>query len=670
MENITLNDFSGGMVENVSPTDFSPRQWAELKGFVPSEQGVMESQWVFEKVGYNTNGNGSFVNMHAVATDDGVFLFGVKATGRIWFTRVGSTEQDQVSLLENVEWFPVQTIDGDDYTLNDNVRFLCDISFEGYKYGRSEGEVAGLLIEEDNRLGETVPGVLVGSRVRKRLAGDPSSSSSFIRTDAMHVLFMDPNKRWDVVEEKETKWRLVSFPRRDRIRALNAPDDTDLDDFISEAGVYPYAYTDGNGTVLPGVGVIPTANVATVWNNALILGDVYWRKENAQDKPAESGNWKVADLLKNGTVPFEGSVMYGESDIDIFDPRALVRLSQSDAAIQSLHVLNDTLIGITSYAGENDGIIAIRGNLDQLISYDPTVRSNPYAVRREIIRGGMGFPSRNKNNTNGQRRMSCVWPEAGIVVFIDKMGGVFYTNSETVGRLDEYGPTEPSPASLNDTIGAVGRHLFLWRDERLFCLTMVGSGGSDAAGVWTEISLPQGSGNIRALIGAREEMYVLFERTEGSEDYEVWRFSLNCSDEDRGLYFSGTVEELEFSYVPLVVSTRTVAVEGELRSPVWHRFSMAFETPTSCFVSYVSVQGVGAKKKNIESLISEDKVANAQWDLSRSFSYEDEGEFIVPAGIGAQDQASATVVFYGYLRLQSATFTVSGSRLNRGEVPS
>lgn len=680
MENITLNDFSGGMVENVSPTDFSPRQWAELKGFVPSVDGVMESQWSLQKVGNSGDaGNRNFVNLHALSTEDGMFIFGVKDNGRIWFTSVGTTGQTQQSLMTNVQWYEVAPVYGGDwgdaqYVPNPNFRFLCDISFEAYKYGVTE--TAGLTVGSSYDLKEIVPAVLVGARVRPSTEseGDPS----FRKTDAMYVLFMDP--RQDVAVQN--KWRIVSFPRQDRVPDLldTNPSQSGVQQF--QAGMLPYAYTDGSATLNPGKGVIPRANVATMWNNSLILGDVYWRKENSTAQPTESGNWKVADgLYTSEILPYEGSIMYSSGDIDIFDPRALLKLSQTGTELGGLHVLNNTLIAITAYGSENDGVIALRGDLSQLISYSSSVRANPFAARIEIVRGGMGIPSRYKNTLTGQKRMSCVWPDAGIVVFLDKQGGVFYTDSERVGRLDEYGPTDPPTVSLDDCVAAVGRHLFVYRDSRLFCLSMLGSGGDSSTGCWTEISVPDdlfGKTKIGTMVGAREEVYFLWGV---DEDYEVWRMSLNCPDEERGQYFlefddDGTTVIMDNA--TLTLSTRTVAVDGESRDPFWHRLSFTFETPESCKVSSIRIQSIGAKKNNIDSLISNNRIGHKTWDSSssspatfpRTFNNHNEGEIVVPAGIGAQSQASATITVEGYIRLESVSFTVSGSRLNRGEVPS
>jgi hypothetical protein len=145
----------------------------------------------------------------------------------------------------------------------------------------------------------------------------------------------------------------------------------------------------------------------------------------------------------------------------------------------------------------------------------------------------------------------------------------------------------------------------------------------------------------------------------------VWRYATEAPESERG----------RANNVPLTltVSTRTLAVDGSVADPLWHRFGMTFETPTSCTVETVRIQSVGAKKRGLTTavtgLIATNKVGHKSWVLGRTFTNENEGEFVVPAGIGAQSEASATVTFTGNVLLETATFWISGARPNRGEVP-
>lgn len=653
MENITISDFSGGVVENVSPTDFSPRQWAQLKGFVPDSDTIMRSQWPLQRMGTpyfsdDSNNNRNFQACQTLATGDGLFLIGIRENGDLKFCKVPGPEAAYTA-GDSVIWYDVveANLDEDDpttsYKINKNIRFLTPMNFEAYKF----------VDDQDTNNGVT-PAFLLGSRVRRN--ANNGADSDLNRVEQMVVVYYTGSS------VAGSQLKMVCFPNSKRKLTTSNEDynlPTSFDDNYDLEN-YPYLYVDKFNTLLPGQGIIPNCNVAANWNNALILGDIYWKRESSEKEPTLAENNPLTALADGQTFPYEGSIYFSVGrDVDKYDPRGVLDIASNGTELRGLHVLNDTIIAITSYGGENDGIVALRGNPGQLIRYDGGA-ANPFAVRRDLLRGGVGMPSRGRNNTNGHRGGSCVWPDAGIVVFIDKMGGVYYTNGETVGRLDEYGPCEPKAITNFDHVGATNKHLFVWRNERLWCLTLLGvdAGGENTA-CWTELVLPNDDDvdspeDLRSLTGGREEMYFVWK---GS----VWRYATEGPDNERGLSHG--------QYIPLTISTRTVAVEGSTTDPLWHRFGMTFETSQGCYVDFVRIQSVGAKKRNIAQLIVDNKIGHKSWSLERTFLNENEGEFIVPAGVGAQSEVSATVVFYGEVILGSATFWVSGGRPNRGEVP-
>lgn len=659
MENITINDFSGGVVENVSPTDFSPRQWAELKGFVPESDAIMQSQWPLQRMGTekktgDINNNTNFQGCQTLPTGDGLFIIAIRNNGDLFYCKASGPES-VYSTTDAVIWYPVGQASGSSaYVNNTNIRFITALNFESYKYVNSTDATDGV-----------TPAFLLGSRVRPKTEAELAidDSPTFTRVEQMVVVYytgVDHNP--DNPSTLGEALKYTCFP--DGSRKLDADNDDDNVTFQNSSYTltnYPYTYLDKDNTLLPGRGALPNANVGTSWNNALILGDVYWKREKAnktaEKDEADDNPYQV--LTSDNTTPYEGSIYFSADDVDKFDPRALINLTAAGSELRGLHVLNDTLIAITSYGGEGDGIIALRGNLGQLIRYDGG-NANPYAVRRDLLRGGVGMPSRSRNTTTGVRGGSCVWPDAGLLVFIDKMGGVYYTNGESVGRLDEYGPCEPRAIGNFDHVGATNKHLFVWRNKRLWCLTLLGvDSGGDNTACWTELVLPGGETatseeDLRTLTGGREEVYFVWKGA-------VWRYATEGPEAERGR--ANNVP------VTLTVSTRTVAVDGSVSDPLWHRFGMTFETPTSCTVEAITIQSVGAKKRNLSTLISGNKVGHKTWTLSRTFLNENEGEFIVPAGIGAQSEASATVTFTGNVVLETATFWVSGARPNRGEVP-
>lgn len=671
MEQISINDFSGGVVENVSPSDFSGRQWAQLKGFVPASESVMESQWSLQRCGTPTQDTGNpeevgnnrnWLALHALATEEGVFLIGIKDgtaasnAGSVWFTKAAGPSAGAAT-ADEVLWTRIdKNTSGVAVTKNENYRFLTEVTYEAYKYDQvtnipADATTPAASVSTDDDTSALVPGVLIGARL-----GDDAG-----RNDAMLVAFYNQG-----ASDPRLKIRIAEFPMASR-KASG----------VTTLTMYPYSYTNSAGTLFPGKGTIPAANDATMWGNALILGDVFWKREDAT---VAAGNSDVAQVLNAGnTYAHEGSILYGEDDIDKFDPRSVIKLSNTGTGIRGMHMLDATLIAITEYGGEGDGVIGLRGNLGALHPYDGS-QANPYAIRKELIRGGVGATRLGTGDRKGQKPVSCVWPEAGLVVFIDRMGGVFYTNGETCDRLDQNAPTIPGVANVWDHVGAVGKHLFVWRDKRWWCLTIMSNtadGASSAA--WTELvppGTPSEHSDLRSMVGAREELYFLWNRA-------VWRVALKAPAAERGKAHTGASS----TTLDLVVSTRTVATPGEFEKPLWHRFGMTFETPATCTVKTVAIQSVGALKEGLSSWVSSlepavaavgvpqvpatntKRLAYVKWTLDREFDSDSEGDFAVPAGVGSQAQVSATVVFNGYVRLQSASFWVTGVTGKRGEVP-
>ena len=666
MQEIAVTDFSGGVVENVSPSDFTDRQSAMLRGFVPSSQAIMETQWPLQKLGTATiDGDGNNRNFSAVfplTTADGVFLIAIKHdtgtnAGSIWWAEAPGVGASNTTCMSTV-WKRITTdTSGANVVSNYNYRFLTDLTYEVYKYDKDT-------VNADTQ-DMQVPGVLIGAR-RQGGAG---------RATKMLVAFYDPNG--------VNKVKISSFPMNSRKPPQTGTGQIDEGitfDSTFKSGsdfpltVYPYAYTSSDDALFPGRGVIPLANVAARWGNALILGDVFWREEGDKTKTSSTKN-PLQALTASNTTAYEGAILYGEDDIDKFDPRSLIPLSTTGTSIRGLHVLDNTLIAITSFGGTGDGVIALRGNLGQLHPYDGST-PNPFAIRKELIRGGLGMVDRPNRDVMGQIGGSCVWPEAGLVVFVDRMGGVWYTDGETCGRLDENGPTIPDPANRWDHVGAIGKHLFVWRGQRLWVLSIVGQSPEGAmSAAWTEMVLPgtpNGNDAVRSMAGARSELYFIW-----GEDKQVWRVALNGPEEERG--------QANGVNLTLTMSTRTMTGPSEHRRAVWHRFGMTFETPTSCTVGTISIQSVGALKNRLFridnnpssptfntdiGLAATGKVGHYAITLNRTYTNNMEGDFVVPAGIGSQQQASAIVTFTGYVRLQSASFWVTGTQMKRGEVPS
>jgi hypothetical protein len=346
------------------------------------------------------------------------------------------------------------------------------------------------------------------------------------------------------------------------------------------------------------------------------------------------------------TGPYRGGIYFAAGELDSFDPRAVLVLGQGNAPIRGMHVLGDTVIAITEGGAEGSGVYRIRGSFSRLISYSG--RSDPTAVKIELIKNGLGAAPRT---TSTHKNFSCVWPDAGVVVFIDRLGGVWYTNGQECDRLDRYGPLAPAAATENDHVAALGRHLFVWRNNRLLVFTLMDSGQGQASGCWTEISI---NGTVSSMVAGPDDLYMILSGN-------VVRLAPRGPVAQRGFQNGNPLD--------LTVSTPTLGDVSSHKRTVWHRFGMTFSTPTSCIVDSVRIQSTGAL--NIGTSINDNAVfPDVQYRITTPKAYINKGvlgEFIIPAGIGPQAEASATVVFRGYVQLQSASFWVTGQDTRSGD---
>jgi hypothetical protein len=359
-------------------------------------------------------------------------------------------------------------------------------------------------------------------------------------------------------------------------------------------------------------------------------------------------------LLNDGnTGPHRGGIYFSTGgDIDMFDPRAVLIPGKTDVAIAGMHVLDDTVIIVTTAGSALDGVFRIRGYLSRVIQYGGT--SDPTAIRIELVRGGIGAPRRT---TKLHKNYSTSWSEAGVVVFIDRLGGIWYTNGQDCDRLDRYGPKSPNVATEDDHVAEFGKHLFAWRDGRLLCFTIMASDQEDRSGTgcWTELVLNRSNGTpfgVRSMVGARSEMFFI-----ATDTGNVMRMSPSGLGTERG--------KIDNNNITITVSTLTAGEVSNHKRTNWHKFGMTFTTPTSCTVGTVRVQSTGAL--NISGSASPPDV---QYLSTLNRTYSDKGilgEFIVNAGIGPQASCSATVTFTGYVQLQSASFWVSGQTPRIGD---
>ena len=426
---------------------------------------------------------------------------------------------------------------------------------------------------------------------------------------------------------------------------------------------HPYTYLTGVNALQPGNGIIPRASVGTMWNNQLILGDIEWRsdgsttaadKQNRATIPPNGALVGPLGLTDGNTEPHRGSFYYSEADIDEFDPRSVVRASSSDARIAGMHTLDNRLICITTAGGQNDGVISFSGNLGQLHPYDETVTPNPFAIRKQLIRGGVGVADYEDDGRNYSNQ-TCLWSEVGVVVFIDKLGGVFYTDGAACDRLDRFGPRQPRLSSYYDHVASVGKHLLAWRSGRLLVMSIMESSGGAADGCWTELIAPENANrpdHIRSMVGAYEQVFMVVKGT-------VWRYIVSGLSTERG--------KIAGQEVDIVIATPTMGDHVGHRRTNWHRTGVSFYTEGTC--TLVSVTSKAEAALNLATPPPTPNPApvpsyTVQADKTYTNGHYD---FVCPVGVGPQTVLSVQFVFRGNVIFQGVSVWGTGGFMERGE---
>lgn len=776
MKSVSITDFSGGIQESTSPNDFTNRQWAKLKGVIPSNNTTFESQWAAQSFPTTSSAipNVRLSQVFPLESALGTFLVGIMEAGDIVWAKIPPPEEEQ-SVANNIIWRYAQSAD---FVVENTLastpsypngsipqanvprpfpypdrRFITTLPFEVYKYVRQPNPqrawdtTQDYVVEEAFSTGNAVtnapmsvcPGVLIGCRrafrgnslgiFTPRIENDwsslyrlPSSQHSMVvayvdpllsyqswtgetyqsavsagfsgtlaewqatRQGAVRLVSFPNFRRWPTRSESSFgKWPTMTLNESNKtttlpetqisklmrvVRSTKSAPQGVTEEFVGTfpqqsyqdqiSGLkqieffHPYTYKDSAQTLLPGRGIIPRANVGTFWNGQLILGDIEWRSDRAATAdnngkavvPASSAF--VGALTDENTQPHRGSIYYGEDDIDVFDPRSVLRATSSDARVAGLHVIDNRLICVTTAGSELDGVITFTGNLGQLHPYGAAATPNPYAVRKQLVRGGVGVAD-HIDDGSGYSKQTCLWSEAGIVVFVDRLGGVFYTDGQTCDRLDRYGPKQPTSSTHKDMVASVGKHLFVWRDNRLLAFSIVDSSNSTAQGCWTEIVAPAdaytSSRGIYSMIGGASQLFMLV-------NGQVFRYAPSSPNK-------GTIGGAG-NFVDIEVATQTLGSIEAHKKTSWHRVGFSFYTPDTCYLDQVVVKG--------EAYLQESTPPKPTYVINPSNSYTDgHHDFVAPAGIGPQLTMSAWFKFRGDVVLKGFTAWASSDIPSRTE---
>lgn len=624
MKVFSFDDFTGGIQEGTGPNDFTERQWAELKGVVPVNQVTFETQWALQQLGALPSGAWAR-DLAVLPSEYGDFLVVISSAGEIyWALAPASTapttvdgepnealELDWQKLSETAPNEDIDTEDEKPIVPDARLRFVSQVRFKPW-----DNETT---TTSDTNYNVTT-GLLVNSRFQNRWYDADADGVAEERTEEVGVTVdgepgQEPRNAWVLFP-----WNFGSGAVLTALRypyAANYPSGYTVTDGKAY-GMQPYWYVKDH-VALPGKGNIPHSNVGCMWDGRLILGDIWHTNKTLLPPTANNTTSQPLKNRKDSTHPgntarFRSSIYYSEQHVDVWDPRSVLNLGTSDVALTGLHALERQLIAIFTAAGDADGVVSVSGELSALHPYDGSAPSS-MQVRRTLVRGGLGTPYWNDNagitaDKYDMPPYSVLWPEAGVVVFIDRLGGVWYTNGRQCDRLDRYGPKPPAAATRWDHVAAVGKHLFVWRNRRLLLFSLISGNRESLAGCWTELSLPErmqtADSSIASMVGGTQDMFFLV-------DGQVWRWATECSSADRGTVSEGSATVAwDCGDVTPVAATRTGTgntydatgkyTEGFTADQVcdWaSEYSIKVETAEDVYSDYTTVRAAGSAPMSV-----------------------------------------------------------------------
>ena len=250
-----------------------------------------------------------------------------------------------------------------------------------------------------------------------------------------------------------TGWRnCLVLNDRDRTLAAAGGDGAML--AFTSAGVAASTPADFDGsspdfTTAGEQNAIPPANVAAMWGDYLVLGDILWASDDTKAFSASNA------------AAFPHGLWFSR-------PGETARYEQINVEFMGQSAGNDNrIVGLFPV---DSGAVVLTTSLVVALSGTPT--SHDY---RELRRGISPQSS----------QAATWWPSAGVVVWVDDAGRVWHTDGDDVGRLDE---ALPDASSDDDAaVGSWGPYLVVHRGGRWWCMRLLESG---AEGAWTELSLP------------------------------------------------------------------------------------------------------------------------------------------------------------------------------------
>lgn len=345
---------------------------------------------------------------------------------------------------------------------------------------------------------------------------------------------------------------------------------------------------------------MPYANISANWGDYLVLGDIQWKEDS------------TAAYSSGNTAKYPHGIWFSRPGApDTFHPDDVFFVGQklSGNAIVGMFPLDVGLLVVSQ-----SSISLLRGR--------PGPRLEDFVY--EELRTGISPNTKNE---------VAFWPDAGLVVWIDRRGRVWSTNGEEISQLNR-----------RVSIDREGEGCVFAIDDKLFV-----SGGNDVrlltsfgeSAAWTTLTTPTGwrqvasCGSVIIAAGKDQDSggtFILDDPANGLLDQNTLRGFVDTiqvfdiSSPDRGAYNDGLVKP--------VVRTRPLPGASD-RTAFWHRYGIRAEGPGRLrrAVSYASPD---VTKRGYETRLSGRLSDRKDWvfdghgpSMEAVFEFELEGDVTV-----------------------------------------
>jgi len=348
-------------------------------------------------------------------------------------------------------------------------------------------------------------------------------------------------------------------------------------------------------------GVLPRHNVASMWGDTLMLGDIQWSEANA-----------ISGLNAGNVKRYSNYVWHAQdpTDLTIFDPRYPARVAEEGSIIVGLQETFEGMLVLTTTTTGQAGLTLLRGTPED------------YSV--EKLRPGLGLlPG---IDTTMRSAVHCWWNDLASTMFIDSLGKIYQVRGGQAERIDRFGVQAPEIGSNTDSVAAIGQWLFASRDGRLLVMRSFGTDGA-----WTELVKPAGTPTSFSV--DRDLLNFV-------SDSKLYRYCIEGPTAERGMVAG--------AYVDLELGTRTVGAPEEKLDKWWTQATVRIQSITA---------GVLKSVELIDRGVLASSPGSALFTLNKNLSSRD---LTTVPGLGPSVECSAKLVITGDVRIENISFEVEG----------